>query len=444
VPIDVLPDNVVLEIFKFSLCDETEFSKYSDHHTRIWQTLAHVCQRGRSIIFASPRQLELYLTCSHGTPVRKNLGFWPVTIPLSLYYCYRITPEDEDNIVAVLEYPSRVHSIEIHAGAPHIKKVVAAMRKLFPALIHLVLTCYSSTTDSSPVSVIPRRFLGGSAPRLQDLSIKFVSFPHWRTLLLSARNLVTLTLNQILPDRYILPEVMAKSLATLPSLTNFSISCSEETSPTDQWQSRPDPPMRTTLPALTHFTYTGHSRYLEDFLAQVDIPRVSYIRIEYPMHLIQATQLSRFIERTENFKIDQFTRAEVAIFNEHLFIDFDCPEGKFSQAHLFLEILDEVHLETRVRGMVHILRQLVSIFFNVDVLFAQGSCTQRQSREVDITKWLPLFRIFPAVEVLRLSGRVGVSIASALEDATEEMVSEVLPALHSIRLEKYQFDNKDY
>jgi hypothetical protein len=401
----------------------------------------HVCQRWRNIIFASPRQLELYLTCTQRTSVKKNLGFWPVTLPLSLDYSFflcRTTPEDEDNVVAALDYPSRIHSIGIYgAEAPLMKRVVTAMRKPFPSLTNLDLTCQSP----HPIPVIPRKFLGGSVPHLQHLRLEYISYPHLPTLLLSARNLVTLILNHIPLNGYI-PEGMAGILATLTGLRTFSISC-YDTSPSDQWQSRPDPPMRSILPALTYFSYNGHSRYLEDFLAQVDMPRVDHVRIEYPMHQIRASQLSRFIERTENFKIDQLTRAEVVIYDEDPFFALGRPKGKFDQARLIVQIFDEAHLEIQVQRVVHVLRQLAPMFFNVDVLYVRGYYVQRQSSEMNITDWLPLFCTFPAVEVLRLSGGPGVYIASALEDTTADMVTEVLPLLHLIRLVKDPLDNED-
>ncbi|KAN0130997.1 hypothetical protein V8E53_011130 [Lactarius tabidus] len=126
------------------------------------------------------------------------------------------------------------------------------------------------------------------------------------------------------------------------------------------------------------------------------------------MHHIQASQLSRFIECTENFKIDQFTRAEVAILEEDIFVNFDCPEG--SQANLF--ILYQAPYEMQIQSMVHILRQLAP----------RTLCTTGIEQD----------------EI------VGVHIAFALENTTEEVVSEVLPALRSIQLEKYEFSNKDY
>jgi hypothetical protein len=332
-----------------------------------------------------------------------------------------------------------VCSIKIDgAEAPLITKVVTTMQKSFPSLMNLDLICDSP--DSFPV--ISRKFLGGSAPHLQHLCLESISFPYLPTLLLSAPHLVTLRLNHIPLNGYI-PEGMAGILAMLTSLTTFSISCHEDTPPPDQWQSRPDSLMRATLPALTCISYTGHSRYLEDFLAQVDMPQVDDIRIEYAMHQIQASQLSRFIERTENFKIDQLTQAEVVFYHEDPFFALGRPKGKFNQAHLSVKIFDDAHLETQVQSMANVLRQLAPIFPNVDVLFAHGFYVQWQSSDMDITEWLPLFCLFPAVEVLHLSGGVGVYIASALEDTTEEMVTGVLPVLRLIQLAKDPFDNED-
>ena len=85
VTIDMLPDNVLLEIFGFCLCDPTRFPL---ERTKKWQRLVHVCRRWRQIIFSSPRHLDLCLSCSKGLPVRvrDNLKFWPVTMPVAIDY----------------------------------------------------------------------------------------------------------------------------------------------------------------------------------------------------------------------------------------------------------------------------------------------------------------------------------------------------------------------
>ncbi|KAH9037725.1 hypothetical protein EDB84DRAFT_1130150 [Lactarius hengduanensis] len=123
--IDVLPDNVFLEIFDFCLRGSTRFQSEVIEPTKKWQILVHVCQRWRRAIFASPRRLDLHLSCSYGIPVRRNLGCWPVTLPLAVDYpcpLTRRTPEDEGNIIYALRRTSRVHRIDIIAPGPLLEK----------------------------------------------------------------------------------------------------------------------------------------------------------------------------------------------------------------------------------------------------------------------------------------------------------------------------------
>jgi hypothetical protein len=67
---------------------------------------------------------------------------------------------------------------------------------------------------------------------------------------------------------------------------------------------------------------------------------------------------------------------------------------------------------------------------------------------MDITEWLPFFRLFPAVEALHLSGGVAAYIASALEDNAdpEKMVTDVFPAPYLIWLDEgddYDSESED-
>jgi hypothetical protein len=48
--------------------------------------------------------------------LRENIVFWPVTLPLTVDYPFRyfdLAPVDEDNTVAALVHPGRVHRIVI-------------------------------------------------------------------------------------------------------------------------------------------------------------------------------------------------------------------------------------------------------------------------------------------------------------------------------------------
>ena len=66
---DVLPDDVLLEIFDFHL-KRTE-------DTDAWHTLIHVCRRWRHLVLSSSRRLNLRIFCTDKRPVRKMLDIWP-------------------------------------------------------------------------------------------------------------------------------------------------------------------------------------------------------------------------------------------------------------------------------------------------------------------------------------------------------------------------------
>ena len=74
----------------------------------------------------------------------------------------------------------------------------------------------------------------------------------------------------------------------------------------------------------------------------------------------------------------------------------------------------------------------------------RGSCILEGNGH---SKWLPFFRLFPAVVALHLSGGVAAYIASALEDTAdpEEMVGvpDVFPALHLIWLDERNDDDSE-
>ncbi|KAH8980987.1 hypothetical protein EDB86DRAFT_2835093 [Lactarius hatsudake] len=64
---------------------------------------------------------------------------------------------------------------------------------------------------------------------------------------------------------------------------------------------------------------------------------------------------------------------------------------------------------------------------------------------MDITDWLPFFRLFAAVKTLHLSGGVAAYIASALEDAAdpEDMITDVFPVLRLIWLDEAAEDEEE-
>jgi hypothetical protein len=430
--IDPLPDDVFLEIFDLCLRDTTD---YPVKRTREWIVLVHVCQRWRRIIFASPRRLDLYLSCICGTPVKQNLAYWPLILPLFIdYYSGPISsfariPGDDDNIIAALMHTDRIHRVKIHATSSLFRKVATVMQESFPMLTRLELT-WDQEDLFDPLPVLPRGFLGGSAPHLEYLYLSGVPFPRFPTLLLSASNLLTLRLDDILQS--IPPETMVEGLTMLTRLRTLSIAFGRDMSQPDQWRSRSNSPIPTILPALTLFHYKGYSEYLEDLLALIDTPLVDNIRIEYFVEVIQVPQLSRFIGRTQNLKNAQFGRAKLTFYYDLVDVELDLPQGE-SKANITFTLLGPWE-DDQVPCVVDVLDHL---FSNVGHLSTHGNCLEwRYKEDLYSIEWLLFLRLFPAVEKLHLSGDVVPYIASALEDITEEMLAEVMPALHLLWLDE--------
>ena len=439
--IDPLPDDIFLEIFDLCLRDPTvqPVQRMTRVRMKKWIILVHVCQRWRRIIFASPCRLDLYVSCICGTPVRQDLVYWPLSLPLVIDYPGPVsfpnrTSSDDDNILAALAHANRIHFVDIYATPSLFDKVTAVMQEPFPVLTRLELKLdQEEFPDPSPV--LPWGLLGGSAPRLEFLSLSGVSFPSLPTFLLSASNLLTLILDDILQS--IPPETMVAGLAALTRLSTLTIEFGGLTPQPDQWETRSNPPMPTILPALTGFYYKGYSAYLEDLLALINAPLVDDISIQYFVGVeeIQVLQLSWFIGRTKSLKDAQFRRA-YATFRYPQFdveLEPDLPQGK-PQTSILLTLLGS---DIQVPYVVDVLGQLVAIFSNIDRLSTNGNWLEWSGMDdLDSIEWLLFFRLFPAVEKLHLSGDVVPCITSAFENITEEMLTEVMPTLRLLWLDE--------
>ena len=124
-----------------------------------------------------------------------------------------------DNIVATLEHNDRVREIDLWlVGSSQFEEIVPAMQERFPALTVLKLR---STMELE--QVLPDSFLGGSAPRLQSLWLGCVPFPRLPKPLLSARDLVDLSLWDIPLSGYISLDSMFTSLSASTRLEKIAL-----------------------------------------------------------------------------------------------------------------------------------------------------------------------------------------------------------------------------
>ena len=299
--IDDLSDDDLLAIFDFYVF------RYQDAYFRepqlndderkrkieSWQSLIHVCQRWRALVFGSPRQLNLQLFCIPERSARKYPDVW-LPIPLLIRGIVSETFEvSVDNAIAVLKHNDRVCRIDLHCfkTTPK-KKIWAAMEVPFPELESLTL----SSGASSYVPVLPDSILGGSAPRLRDLSLSFIPFPALPKLLMSATHLVNLHLDNIPHSGYISPDSVATCLSVLTSLETFRLQFQFHPNPKSR---RPFPLIRFVLPTLTMFWFKGMIKYLEEFMAQIDAPRLSCFSTKFFDEIYFDTpELNHFIIRT--------------------------------------------------------------------------------------------------------------------------------------------------
>ena len=171
VTIDMLPDVALLEIFD---CYMDLFRENKDDEITAykWSILVHVCQKWRSVIFGSPRRLDLQLFCSDTTPVKETLAVWP-PLPIIIEQCN--LQARMDNIIVALEHNDRVCRIDMVVPNSQWKEVLAQMQQPFPALTDLSIQSNEWWKDgpleNKIPSVVSESFLGGSAPGLQYLNL---------------------------------------------------------------------------------------------------------------------------------------------------------------------------------------------------------------------------------------------------------------------------------
>ena len=289
VAICALPDDVLLEIFKFYMDFYFGEDLGEDLGEDCWHTLVHVCRQWRWVVFASPRRLNLRLLCTNRRPVHNALDVWP-QLPIVIRNERGMSrPQDTKNMVAALKQRNRVCMIFICSITKALLRRIGAIREPLPELTDLVLR----SSLGKVVPVLPDSFLGGSAPSLNKLWLDGIPFPALPKLLMSTHHLVTLRLRRIPHSGFNSPEAMVTALSTLTSLKFLELLFRSPRSQADRASRLPPPLTRIILPALTSLTFKGDSEYLEDVVSRFEAPLLSYAQIIFFNQLIFNTPLLR-------------------------------------------------------------------------------------------------------------------------------------------------------
>ena len=425
--IDVLPDDVLLEMFDFYLKECPIFPVKLRAHA--WLSLVQVCRRWRSLVFLSPRRLNLKLYCTPQTPAKYALDVLP-PFPLIIHGSTDVTSRT-DNIVAALGKSNRVCDVELYLGGWHLEQVLAAMQVPFPELTDLRL---SSDDEIGEPPVIPDSFLDGSAPRLRHLSLHGVPFPGLPKLFMSATHLVSLNLPNIPHSGYISPEAIAAPLSLLSSLEMLSLGFRSPQSRPD-WESRSIPRLnRSVLPALKKLHFKGVTEYVEELVTRIDTPQLDGININLFNQIdFSCTRLTQFINctpklRTRDEAHVQFDDSTVGISlrnrtSNHnpraheLLINISCREPDW-QLSSIEQVCNSLYPLSTLKGLYieHKYSQLVW-----------------ESGVIENNLWLELFRPFVTVENLYLSKEFAPDIAVAMKEFVG--ITELLPSLQKLFVE---------
>jgi len=427
--IDVLPDDVLLEIFDrfVDLPEDYSYpvSEGPEVYEDAWHTLIHVCQRWRSIVLASSRRLHLVLYCTNRRPVKKMLNVWPA-LPI-LIYAYSDTSlvQGFTNLLAALKQHDRVYKVNIRGISNSLLKQFRAMKKPFPMLTELKLRSYNK---SAPV--LPDSFMGGSAPRLQELFLRGIPFPTLPKLFSSTHDLFSLQLWDIPHSGYIPPESMVASLSALTSLDLLELSFRSPRSRPCR-ESRPPPPLtRIVLPALTRLYFGGDRDYLEDLASTVDIPLLRQLVVRFFNQLTFDTPFLRhFISRTETFKSPY--RASVQFRDGSVQVTIYWTHArKNSQISFGVSCKPS---DWQVWSLKQFWSSSLSPLLTLETLEI-SEYREHWHDDVQGTQWLELLRPFTAVRNLILHKKMVGLVTPALQVFAGESTTEMLPALEKLSL----------
>ena len=434
--INDLSDDDLLAIFDFyvfKLRGRLVLLAYCNYEERrkieSWQPLVHVCRRWRGLVFDSPRRLDLHVCCTPVTPVDKSLDVWP-TLPLVIVGSTIFLGASIENVIAKL-HSDRITQIQLdlYRYLSRTEDLWTAMKVPFPELeaLHLVIG------DMQPGHVLPDLLLGGSAQRLRYLTLSSIPFPGLPNLLLSATQLVYLSLSHVPYFGYVSPQVMATCLSTLTSLESFQLDFAE---PHDQNSPPPPPATRFVLLALNQLWFRGPNKYLEDLVSRIDTPRLYQLVATFDDVDLDTSQLNQFIDRTPRF--EKFNEARVIFHAFETQVTLQSHPEPSDGGRVKVIIPCEKVLRQQILSLAQICTTSLRLLSRAENLYIYEDMYYPPvwKGKVENSEWLRLLLPFIAVENLYLSKKVAPRIAPALQELTGARITEVVPALQNVFVER--------
>ena len=429
IQIDLLPDDVLLEVFHFYVNMSPWYGDmYGKPKVEAWQSLAHVCRRWRSVVFGSPRRLDLKLYCTPKTPAKDRLDVWPA-LPLIIE---GNTVLSSSSIIAVLEQNVRVFHINLTVTDRELEEVLAPMQVPFPELTDLQLWSKSKPSNDETPLVIPDSFLGGSAPRLRVVYLSCISFPGLPKLLLSTTHLTQLHLYDIPHSGYISPQAIVAPLSMLSSLERLELRFqSPQSRPGWESQTMP-PPKRSILPALYTFYFKGATEYIEELMTRIDTPQLKHIHITFFNQIdFDCPRLTQFINRTPTLGTSHEAHMRFGDGTANAILRFQ--KSKFYPGEIVICILCR-EPDWQLSSIEQVCNSPLHPLPTVEDLYIEHQYSQLVWKDdaIENTLWLQLLLPFTSVKNLYLFKEFAPGIADALQGYVGGNITEVLPNLQNI------------
>ncbi|KAI0258335.1 hypothetical protein BC834DRAFT_84277 [Gloeopeniophorella convolvens] len=388
---------------------------------------ARVCSRWRQIILASPRRLNLYLSCLPGFPITDMIQHSPPCIPLEVEYATEWNSQDASELDSLLRHRlDRMKTLILESSfqlklAPY----VAMMNTRAPILECLILSSYDFYVR------LPSTFLGDHAPCLQELLLANILPP-----LPFAPNITqfafTMT-NDVSPDASWFNDLLT-AVCSMCKLNTLSLTL-ETGSESSSLAPIEDDHEVAVLPRLYMFEFIGTKSQLKAVDSRLGVPDLEDLTTVF-LGFVRRTFIP-FLPRF--FRDSKLHIAYVGISIDNLLVG--SPPSKDVRFDIGFPDEGESELAVRLVGRTFepLFREThtLSLGFGTDHTYDGIS-----SEEVaDAAFWLAFFSEskFVAVEVLW----VDEAALPALTEALDQAGPALFPKLTAVGVSSYEFPPLD-
>ena len=344
-----------------------------------------------------------------------------------------MSQKDKDNLRLGLQQHGRLRRVALRAPSESFRMWLELMNKSFPRLQDLSL---SSTTVEKTTPMLPETL---QAPDLRCLSLHGVSLSTGMPLLSSAIALSTLSLTHIGASSYFPPGYLVTQLKCLPHLEELSIDFAFSKSlPGSEGEPLLSPTPLVTLSALRRLTFGGEDVYLDNLVAQINIPFLEQLTLTLLFDFTYTiVNLAEFIRRAEGF---QCIVTKVTFNKDTVSIDSDSGHHEQQGIGKLSLRVNCKPFDWKIDSATQVCDALKKVLSIVEVLTldldADGMPSDWENTLDDTGMvWHDLLLPFIGMKKLHIGSSLTLELSKALESVAGGLILELLPELQEFVVE---------